>query len=604
MTNSLAVIVTLTRKTDTIAACQSLMPQIGQVDELVVIDDGSGEGKSPLITGLCSACASSRVVSYKTPSFFLGSWKPVVDSLASSHVLFLTSDVLLARDYLARVREAISKNPESAMLFGDVITRDDEQRQNDEAIVSLHRISKEQFAQHLSLVANLAGRGGLSAAYKVSSFLNTGGFRVELDAGNYLLPFILTGLSGDVVHVERTGNVCLQDELLVSSYGSTSPYRCLDDLARIHHIVREKQPADGVAVIDRWYDAVRVEYIERHVDMLNRRLIGANKTVDSYTPQFSMVGRIVSRFMQVSLGLIRRLLSGRVRYAALNYHPDTECFGWIKPSFSFGVNWKNFIKKSFNQERLGIAKRDILAFFDMDSFAGRTCIDIGCGSGIHSLAMIQAGAGKLFSFDYDIESVSATKRLYEREGKPSHWQVTQGSILDENFVGSVPKADIVYSWGVLHHTGKMWPAIKAASTMVKDGGLFYIAIYTKWTGSDDAVRLKIKYNRAGWLGKRRMELCLMRQGIPGWSYIFKDFSHYRQQVSAKLRLIREYKEMRGMSFYHDIVDWLGGYPYEDATVEEVIWFCEKHCGLTLVKVNATGGNICSDYLFRRPAAHG
>jgi len=598
--NSLAVIVTLTGKSDTDSVYQSLIQQTVHIDELVVIDDGLGEGKSPCMMELCSACASSRVVSYKTPSFFLGSWKPEVDALMSSHVLILASGVLLTNNYLAQVREAINKNPDSVMLYGDVTEYDDEQRQSPVAIASPRTISKQQFEQNLFPVARLGGRGSLAAVYKVSSFLNTGGFRVELDAGNFLVPFILAGLSGEVVHLGRTGNVCLREELLFSSYGVTNPYRCLDDLARIHHVVREKLSAGTGEVVDRWHQAVRMEYIDYQVELLNHRLIAANKMVDSFKPGFTLIGRLVSRLMQMKLGVVRRLLSGRVRHAALNYHPDVECFGWIKPSFSFGVNWRNFIKKSFNQERLAIARRDILAFFEMDSFAGQTCIDIGCGSGIHSLAMIQAGAAKLFSFDYDIESVNATRRLHEREGKPGHWTVTQGSILDENFVGSVPKADIVYSWGVLHHTGQMWPAIKAAATMVKDGGLFYIAIYTKWTGSDDAVRLKIKYNRAGWLGKRWMELCLMRQGIPSLSYVFKDFPHYRRQVSAKLRLIREYKEMRGMSFYHDIVDWLGGYPYEDATVEEVVWFCEKHCGLKLVKVNATGGNICSDYLFRRP----
>jgi len=600
MMNSLAVVVTLTRKTDTITAYNSLVNQSAYVRELVIIDDGSGEGTSPLIAKLRAVYPAARLVTFKSPSFFIGSWRPVVDTLVSTHVYFLPPGIVVGGDYFRRVLEHAEAQPECGVIYGDAINHGESWLQRASEEQSEQQNTKAKFAQALDRWTSLQRRHYQTAVYKTSSWLAAGGFRAELDSCNYLLPFIITGLNGDSCFIGPSGCVCLQEDLLFSSYVATSPFRCLDDLARVHYFVKNEVKSDVTEKItDEWYNNARTEYIEFHVAAINRHVISGNKTVDVYKTRFSLLAVIFARMLQVMLGLCRRVLSGFVRRAAVRYKPDVDCFGWIKPSFSFGINWKNFLKSKFDDDRLAIAKKELLDFLGVSNLQSQTFVDIGCGSGIHSLAALQAGVSSLYSFDYDIESVNATKRLHEREGRPVHWTVTHGSILDDTFVASVPRADIVYSWGVLHHTGQMWPAIKSASTMVKDGGLFFIAIYTKWTGSDDALRLKIKYNKSSWLGKRYMELCLMRDGVPGISYMVKDFRHFRERIAAKINLIRNYRQYRGMSFYYDIVDWLGGYPYEDATVEEIVWFCEKHCGLKVVKVQAEGGNICSSYLFRK-----
>ena len=91
-----------------------------------------------------------------------------------------------------------------------------------------------------------------------------------------------------------------------------------------------------------------------------------------------------------------------------------------------------------------------------------TFLDVGCGSGLHSPAALTAGAKRIVSFDLDSDSVETSRRLWELVGKPKNWVICQGSILDHEFVTTLEPADIVYSWGVLHHTGDMWTALRYA----------------------------------------------------------------------------------------------------------------------------------------------
>ena len=127
--------------------------------------------------------------------------------------------------------------------------------------------------------------------------------------------------------------------------------------------------------------------------------------------------------------------------------------------FGFGKNWQLYIQRYFNEERVSIAQKHLLDFLQLDSLAGKYFLDIGCGSGLHSLAACKAGASRVVSFDYDWNSVHATEKLKEFSGNPAHWTVLQGSILEPQFLATLQPADIVYSWGVLHHTGALWQAL-------------------------------------------------------------------------------------------------------------------------------------------------
>lgn len=259
-----------------------------------------------------------------------------------------------------------------------------------------------------------------------------------------------------------------------------------------------------------------------------------------------------------------------------------------KITFSFGKNWAQFIKANFSDERIAIAQQHLLKFLGLKDLRGMYFLDIGCGSGIHSLAALKSGARHIISFDVDPFSVATTRKINEMFGNPPHWQVMHGSILDEQFIRTLEPADIVYSWGVLHHTGNLWQALKNAATFLKPGSIFYIAIYDKTSDTPYWIDIKKKYNRSTWVGKKLMECSYV------WRTFFNTTSISRLKQSIKY--IKNYQTSRGMAFWTDVKDWLGGWPYEPATQEEICGFCEGTLGLERMKVKTGEANI--EYLFK------
>jgi SAM-dependent methyltransferase len=267
-----------------------------------------------------------------------------------------------------------------------------------------------------------------------------------------------------------------------------------------------------------------------------------------------------------------------------------------KITFSFGENWKQFVASHLDAEREQIALNSVKEFLGVEDLKGLTFLDVGCGSGLFSLAAHRLGAKRIVSVDVDPRSVEATQRLREAAGAPESWRVVHGSILDKAFVSTLESAEIVYAWGSLHHTGHMWDAIRNAAGLVTDGGLFFLGIYNRTTGrgsSEHWLRVKKRYNRRSGSGKRLME----------YAYILR---HHVLPEVIRLRspfaFNRNYKHRRGMNAVVDVRDWLGGYPYEFAGADEIFRFCnrELHCSLVNLRtVNDTGVN---EFLFRkRPA---
>jgi len=262
--------------------------------------------------------------------------------------------------------------------------------------------------------------------------------------------------------------------------------------------------------------------------------------------------------------------------------------------FSFGKNWQDFLK-SLNDERIENAKKSLVDFLGgEEKIKGKTFVDIGCGSGLFSLAAYKLGAAKVVSVDVDEFSIACVKHLKEKNGNPQNWEIKQGSALDENFIKSLGQFDIVYSWGVLHHTGDMYSALKNVSSLINPEGVFYLAIYNrnknrlKEGTSNLWLMLKKAYNESNFLVKKVME----------YVYIAYFFIGLLVMLKNPLKYIREYKSNRGMNWRNDIIDWLGGYPYEFAGPDEIINFFGKR-KLLCKKLTYREGTGCSEYLLKR-----
>jgi 2-polyprenyl-3-methyl-5-hydroxy-6-metoxy-1,4-benzoquinol methylase len=264
-------------------------------------------------------------------------------------------------------------------------------------------------------------------------------------------------------------------------------------------------------------------------------------------------------------------------------------------AFAFGRNWQRYVEAYLDPERIAIAMRSLDGLIE-ENLAGRTFIDIGAGSGLFSLCAYQAGAADVVSIDVDPDSVAACRELRGRSGNPINWTVLEGSVLDPDFVGGLVPGDIVYSWGVLHHTGDMYTGIRQAARLVKPGGLFVIAIYNcaigRFLDSDRWLRIKRRYNHSNRAAQRVMEVVF----VCYWTA-----TRLRARQNP-VRIAREYKKNRGMALKTDLIDWLGGYPYEYATANEIVRFCRDELGLEVVKVlsNPPTGTGNNQFVFRHP----
>src|SRR5262245_27400076 len=179
--------------------------------------------------------------------------------------------------------------------------------------------------------------------------------------------------------------------------------------------------------------------------------------------------------------------------------------------FAFGRNWSEFVEKKLSDATVRQSMDHMASVLRQPSLAGKTFLDIGCGSGIHSLAALRLGAERVVAFDYDQNSVDTAIKVRDWAQIPeARWTISQGSVLDLALIHALGQFDIVYSWGVLHHTGQMWQAVRNAALPLKPGGDFYIALYSSDNYVDPPpefwIRLKRAYNQANSLTRKIMEL--------------------------------------------------------------------------------------------------
>jgi SAM-dependent methyltransferase len=263
--------------------------------------------------------------------------------------------------------------------------------------------------------------------------------------------------------------------------------------------------------------------------------------------------------------------------------------------FEFGKNWAAFLSV-LDEERITKAEESLKEMLGVSTLAGKTFLDIGSGSGLFSLAARRLGA-QVHSFDYDSNSFACTQELRNRYfSNDPRWRVEQGSALDPEYIRSLGKFDIVYSWGVLHHTGAMWQALENAVIPTREGGKLFIAIYND-TGSQTRRWHWIKktYCRLPGLLKTPFAIAV---SIPDeFKPLARSFAKLKPQ--HYLHSWTRYKNGRGMNRWHDIIDWVGGYPYEVATVDEVFDFY-KAKGFTLTRLKSGGVGLgCNEFVFEK-----
>lgn len=255
--------------------------------------------------------------------------------------------------------------------------------------------------------------------------------------------------------------------------------------------------------------------------------------------------------------------------------------------FRFGKNWARFLTV-LNDERIAYAESSLKEMLEVSDLRGRSFLDAGSGSGLFSLAAKRLGATRVHSFDYDTDSVACTRELKRRFfPNDTDWTIDQGSVLDSEYLAGLGRFDIVYSWGVLHHTGRMWEALANVSDAVAQGGRLFIAIYNDQGRTSHRWRMiKRAYNRSPTpirLGLvAAVGCCEMCRRAPGRLLSLRNPVSVVSDLRGRTR--------RGMSLWHDLVDWVGGYPFEVAKPEEVFDFCRVR-RFVLQRLRTVGGGV-------------
>ncbi len=268
----------------------------------------------------------------------------------------------------------------------------------------------------------------------------------------------------------------------------------------------------------------------------------------------------------------------------------------VSTHFAFGENWRNY-SATIDEQRIGSAVEDLARLLGTNSLKGLSFLDIGCGSGLHSLAALRLGAQKVFAVDIDPISVETCNNVLSQSTTSREWECSVTSVFDLP-AKTDQRFDIVYSWGVLHHTGDMWRAIKTAAAFTKaNTGVFALALYKK-----------TPFCRLWAIEKRiysHLPSVLQRPLLAVFS--LAELSRIGLRGNNPMSYVKNYPRKRGMSFWYDEHDWLGGHPYESSSPEEVKSFMTE-LGFDLAQAFVPkaslglSGTSCAEYLFTRRSA--
>jgi SAM-dependent methyltransferase len=264
-----------------------------------------------------------------------------------------------------------------------------------------------------------------------------------------------------------------------------------------------------------------------------------------------------------------------------------------KSHFKFGENWRSFVD-ALSERSIEEAERGLTRLFPHGELQGLRFLDVGCGSGLHMLAAQRLGSAEVIGIDLDSVSVQTAEALLSARIKSKIFSVEVRSVfdLDPQHDGVY---DIVYSWGVLHHTGDMWTAIRKTAAMVAPGGHLALALYRRtplcgfWRAEKKIYAISPRFVQAA--------IRAVYKAI----YLCGLIATGRNPAEYKLN----YVSARGMDWSHDVHDWLGGYPYESVQSRQLIAFM-RDLGFSIERVfehpaalMGVFGSHCDEFVMRR-----
>jgi len=262
--------------------------------------------------------------------------------------------------------------------------------------------------------------------------------------------------------------------------------------------------------------------------------------------------------------------------------------------FAFGRNWLDYADK-IDEARIDRAMDGLCRLSGRPRLDGLSFLDIGCGSGLSALAAVRLGARRVVGVDIDPDSVQAARNVFARfaPGVPADFQLCSVFGMTPASLGTF---DLVYSWGVLHHTGDMLRAIEVAAALVGPAGELCLALYRKTPYCGLWRRIKRWYSSASPAAQRRARSAYALARRTVMALQGRDYAAYVKGYGT-----------RGMDYRNDLHDWLGGYPYQSIAADECHALLQR-LGFALDRefvkrsrhpLRGLLGSGCDEYAFHR-----
>lgn len=125
-------------------------------------------------------------------------------------------------------------------------------------------------------------------------------------------------------------------------------------------------------------------------------------------------------------------------------------------------------------ERKYFVEPHILGFAEHDKWAGRRILELGCGIGTDAIEFARDGA-IVHAVDISGKSVEIARKRSSAEGQPIHFFVANAESVDF----AEKDYDLVYSFGVIHHTPDPVRVVRNAYRHLKSGGEFRMMVYNR-----------------------------------------------------------------------------------------------------------------------------
>ncbi len=256
-------------------------------------------------------------------------------------------------------------------------------------------------------------------------------------------------------------------------------------------------------------------------------------------------------------------------------------------NFDFGSNWERFSKRHIDHERLEMARESLKALLEKKNLVGKSFLDVGCGSGLFSMAAHQLGAKKIVGIDVNPRCVEISQANRDLLVPRAPIEFYVASALEPEQLKPFGTFDLVYAWGSLHHTGAMWNAVQNVSRCVAPEGTMILAIYNKHITSPAWKVIKWIFNQVPPIVQRFM------------IYVFAGFIYVAKFLVTRSNPL---KKERGMDFWFDVIDWIGGYPYEYAADQEVESFVTTHGFEMRRYIPAAVPTGCNEFVFEQKSS--